>query len=400
MLRFRKRVVDHHAILAGLFAVLLVVIAGCEKSEVEPQSTTTAQPAASREKINTNDQTKPASVVTLPPAPNDAATSGPMISFNKKQHDFGSLWDIEEVTYRFEFTNTGDETLIIDQNLKTSCGCTAAEPDKYAYEPGERGTMGITFKPKGHGRQAKTITVVSNAVNEPSITLVIRSDISQFVKVEPHILRFEDVEKGQRHTKIVKLTSVDPNFQVIGVQPRQGNLTARLLNLDTGPRPANSTEMAAPKLIEITLDEHAKWGQVFGAVNVKTRGSLPGSTETLDHDVTITVNATVYNTVIPEMAMIQCGVIKPGASFSKSVRLTSRNGKPFNITSVELIGSTVPGMKAEVQPLNETDAVGYDVTVSANSGTFVGGIRGTLQVTTDVPGDELINFRVAGVIKE
>ena len=43
--------------------------------------------------------------------------------FTKLEHDFGSLPQGKPVTYEFEFTNTGDQPLILD-NVQASCGCT------------------------------------------------------------------------------------------------------------------------------------------------------------------------------------------------------------------------------------------------------------------------------------
>ena len=39
----------------------------------------------------------------------------PIISFEKEEHDFGTLIDGEKVTYSFRFQNTGDAPLIISE---------------------------------------------------------------------------------------------------------------------------------------------------------------------------------------------------------------------------------------------------------------------------------------------
>ena len=49
--------------------------------------------------------------------------NAPAFKFEKgTSHDFGTIAEGPEVTYYFEFTNTGKEPLII-QNVSASCGC-------------------------------------------------------------------------------------------------------------------------------------------------------------------------------------------------------------------------------------------------------------------------------------
>ncbi len=411
MLRFMKRSLSCSLIFTMAVTCVILIASGCDKSaDVDRSATAAASPVSGSDAVATDDSPRDVNSNSTTPATADQTLSrrataaidrksnGPTIEFQEKTHDFGSIWDIEEKTYRFSFTNNGDDTLVIDKELKTSCGCTAAEPDKYVFEPGESGSIGITFKPKGHGRQAKTITVNSNATNEPKITLVIQSDIKQFVKVEPYILKFDNVRTGQRHTRIVKLTSVDPTFEVLDVQSKQRNMTARLIETQSGPAPMDSAQPSEPKLIEITLDENAQWGQVFGAVSVKTRGRLPGASASVDHDVNITVNATVYNNLLPDLPYLQAGRVETGDSFEKVCRLTSRDGRPFNITNIQLSGSTVPGMTVETIALDEPGVSGYGIVLKGDSGTYVGGIRGMVNITTDMPGDETVNIRVAGIV--
>jgi hypothetical protein len=55
-----------------------------------------------------------------------AQNAKPLISFEKKVHDFGEVKeDGGHVSYVFEFTNNGAQPLVI-HNVRTSCGCTSA----------------------------------------------------------------------------------------------------------------------------------------------------------------------------------------------------------------------------------------------------------------------------------
>lgn len=107
----------------------------------------------------------------IPPAA-PAETSGPAtsISFEKSTHDFGKVMQDSENSYRFKFTNTGSEPLVIT-NVQASCGCTAPNYPKHPIKPGESDEILVEYRPgKQEGQQNKTVTVTANT--EPAQTVL------------------------------------------------------------------------------------------------------------------------------------------------------------------------------------------------------------------------------------
>src|SRR5687767_7841434 len=90
---------------------------------------------------------------------------GPVITWDKKTHDFGDIYQGDKVEHTFYFTNTGNEPLIIT-NVHVTCGCTT--PKGWPREPilpGGKGELTVAFSSVGKiGRQNKTAKVISNAV--------------------------------------------------------------------------------------------------------------------------------------------------------------------------------------------------------------------------------------------
>src|SRR5210317_2099084 len=72
----------------------------------------------------------------------------PVASFEEKSHDFGDLIQGDKVNHTFEFTNTGNQPLIIS-NVVTTCGCTATKWPKKPVAPGKSGQIKITFNSSG-----------------------------------------------------------------------------------------------------------------------------------------------------------------------------------------------------------------------------------------------------------
>lgn len=107
-----------------------------------------------------------------------AMAKGPVILFEETTHDFKTVIEAKgEVKYDFEFKNTGDEDLVIN-NVRPSCGCTTPEWTKAPIKPGKKGNISVTYNPKGHAGNAfqKSITVTTNA-SENSVVLYIKGNV-------------------------------------------------------------------------------------------------------------------------------------------------------------------------------------------------------------------------------
>lgn len=102
---------------------------------------------------------------------------GPKISVQSPEHNFGDIIQGEEVSHSFVITNSGGDILRIT-NVRASCGCTAAEPDKKELKPGESTKLKVTFNSKGRvGPQLKSVYVSSNDPDRKEIQLNIRCNI-------------------------------------------------------------------------------------------------------------------------------------------------------------------------------------------------------------------------------
>jgi hypothetical protein len=93
-----------------------------------------------------------------------AIEKGPKISFSKEVHDYGNIKYDGDPNCSFEFTNTGDEPLIIS-NAKGSCGCTVPEWPKEPIAPGASASIKVKYDTNRPGAINKSVTITSNAVN-------------------------------------------------------------------------------------------------------------------------------------------------------------------------------------------------------------------------------------------
>ncbi|MCC5923231.1 MAG: DUF1573 domain-containing protein [Crocinitomicaceae bacterium] len=102
--------------------------------------------------------------------------SGAQITFEKDVHDYGTIKQYGNGTVEFKFTNTGNAPLLIS-DAKGSCGCTVPEWPKEPIAPGASGSIKVKYDTKRVGPFGKSVTLQSNATNEPTKTLRIRGTV-------------------------------------------------------------------------------------------------------------------------------------------------------------------------------------------------------------------------------
>ena len=103
-------------------------------------------------------------------------SNGSQISFEKETHDYGTIKNGANGTCTFEFKNTGNAPLILS-NAKGSCGCTVPTWPKEPIAPGATGVISVKYDTKRQGAINKSVTITSNATNEPNKVIRIKGTV-------------------------------------------------------------------------------------------------------------------------------------------------------------------------------------------------------------------------------
>lgn len=166
--------------------------------------------------------------LTLTAAP--ALGGGPRISFDKEVIDYGKVRYGETVTEDFLFTNTGDETLVIEK-LRSSCGCTKAVKGSREVPPGGKSNIVAAFDTTDlrGGKKEQNVFVESNDPERPIVKLTVLADVVKDLSVEPpsvakHLPNF--VEAVSFPLKITNFS--DKMFTVKGVRVETEGIRASL----------------------------------------------------------------------------------------------------------------------------------------------------------------------------
>ena len=108
----------------------------------------------------------------------EVPANGAKISFTEMEHNYGTIQKGGNGDCEFTFKNEGNEPLILS-NVKASCGCTTPSYTQKPVMPGESGTIKVHYNTNNVGGFSKTVTVTSNAVDNPRVVLRIKGNVKQ-----------------------------------------------------------------------------------------------------------------------------------------------------------------------------------------------------------------------------
>jgi hypothetical protein len=168
----------------------------------------------------------------------------------------------KEAVGHFKYQNAGSQPVRF-KSVRTSCGCTAAQSQKEAVQPGEKGEITATFKiGERTGTQIKNVTVETDDPTNPTTVLTLKAVIPQEIEINPTFVFWGQGEAPNAKTIVVragkdfplknlKATSSSPDFEAkvehtgsgefkIDVQPRE---TSRPASATLTIQPENSTKM-------------------------------------------------------------------------------------------------------------------------------------------------------------
>ncbi|MUU79803.1 DUF1573 domain-containing protein [Winogradskyella endarachnes] len=127
-------------VILGLSALCMVAFTSCKEDAASKIKTENVAVAAERD-ANAGDF--------------------PVITLDKKEHDFGTIENGTPVETTFKYTNTGNSMLVVS-NIKSTCGCTVPSNWTKEVAPGETGEFSVKFNGKGNGKVSKSITMTTN----------------------------------------------------------------------------------------------------------------------------------------------------------------------------------------------------------------------------------------------
>jgi hypothetical protein len=308
---------------------------------------------------------------SAPPGPQ------PKVQVENPLFDFGTATEATMVNHTFKLKNVGKGRLVIT-NVKTSCGCTAAKPDKSNLGPGEETEIAVGFDThfqKGH--QVRTITVSTNDPNTPQTIMTIQGVVKQQVSATPSDVAFGKVKQGTEVTKeviISDLTNRRDPFIVSDVTNSNPAIKVEKLNRPDGKPGA---------LLKVTLTKAMPAGSFDDTINMTT-SRIP---------LKVDVFGQVTGDLSVDPAQVSFGIVPHGGEAMRMVKLTNEGSKPVKVLGIT---SSEVSVSASAEPIDGSKD--YKIIVQLHRGTPDGQVRGQLEIKTDDPEQQVLNVHFYGIV--
>jgi hypothetical protein len=358
---------------------LFTCVLGCENSQVEdPIKEGISQKLAPEEESSMG-------------TPAVTPSTGANITFEFDEYDFGTIWDDKPVDCTFPFMNHGDKTLVISR-MKAGCGCTTPVADKTVLQPGEQSIIRVQFNPTGKSKkQDKKVTIFSNDSLEPEKTFWIRSYVTPVVEVNPKFVQLGEMTMGQETTKSFSFTPGPDDFVIttmIGIGKHGQFISAEVLDTPDGQ----------PKQIAITVSADMPWGAFHSQLEVTGNGTMPDG-KPISHTFAVFANGKSFGKLRANDFIARLGSLVSGGSYHKRIRIFRIDGEMFTVTHATILNPSDDGLNATVVQVPSTEGMAYEVIISGTLPVnYTGQVSGELLVQTDVPGEEVLRFRITGVV--
>ena len=143
--------------------------------------------------------------------------AGPKIEFNTKAFNCGTVFEgkTEKLNAIFIIKNTGNAVLKLI-NVRPGCGCTVVKYDTLI-QPGKTAKIESQVNIKGYhsGQISKSITVTSNAENDPTVRLTIDATIKTLIDISDSYLNLNASNVNIPHSVYLSSKKSDLNISEI-----------------------------------------------------------------------------------------------------------------------------------------------------------------------------------------
>lgn len=309
-----------------------------------------------------------------PPAP-----GGPRIAFSEPVYDFGTVEQGAQITHLFRFTNQGEQDLRVE-DVKTSCGCTAAVTSVNVIAPGQEGMINVTFDTTHFvGEKVKSISVYSNDPRQPMTTLTLQGDITVEVAAEPAQLYIGRLRRDEKITFTIEvLYDANKPITITKVENTHPAVQVQTEDLDKGDKKG--------KKLTVTLKKGAALGRLNDQITVTTTSQKVPS-------INIPVFGNIEGDVIVLPPQVSFGTVHQGESKAQEVRIKSRAAGPVHVLRVQSSDADVVPEVTEIKQGEE-----YRVTLKTKGESKPGRIQAEVQIFTDHPEEKVLTIPVYGVI--
>lgn len=300
--------------------------------------------------------------------------------FEKQRHDFGVVARGSDVRYRLKITNIYKQTVHIS-GVRTTCGCTAAEPSKTTLASRETAYVELTMNTKRFTRQKTSNVIITfDQPRYAEVQIPVSAYIRTDVVLTPGGANFGGTDYGQAATRTIKITYAGRNnWKIKSVKVDSPYLEAVVVEKSRGGGRVGYE-------LQLTLKKSAPIGKLREQITLVTDDvSRP--------HIPILVEARVEPDVTVTPSVVSLGMLVPGQP--KTVNVVIRGKKAIKIEKIECESDRNCFRIRLPETARTVHVLPLTVTPPAEPGDF------TEEFTVTIAGrDEPLHFKAYGRIVE
>ena len=334
--------------------------------------------------------------------------------------NFGKVMQGDVLTHKFNMQSSGEDDLVIKQ-AKPTCGCTVAQimaedsekqmvPYQYGkpLPPGRKIEIGATLHMQNkRGHAGSKINIFTNDPRGQTI-LSLEADVEPFFSVTPPSINFQNL--SQKDTATDKLTITTTKGQRVKLTAGKDNMP-QALKVDLKALDEDAEGKATRWELVATAGPGLLEGSLAYPVQLKSDLPIPGGEKLPNgavptYEVQATIMARVTGALSYNPQFVSLGLIRPGQTMARSVRVTSHD-TDFKIGTPEVLiqGRDTPewefakNFSAVVRPVANENAVDVEVTLNGLPETLSGSFSGMLVIKLGHPDKPEIKVPITGVCR-
>jgi hypothetical protein len=180
---------------------------------------------------------------------------------------------------------------------------------------------------------------------------------------------------------------------------RSSNEHIRARLLEPGEAPAAPPPIEPPagsRLIDVAVPSGTPWGGQFGWIEITTRARPGADAAPMTHESKVRFAVRLFGQLSADPDTFRFGV-KPSQPIVSKMVLRRTSAEPFMLKSTRLLTSNIPGAVVRVIP---KDASSYELILQGSAGSVETNYQGSVEVLTDVAGEERIEIPIFGVVRQ
>jgi hypothetical protein len=301
----------------------------------------------------------------------------PKLVIPTKIQDLGTVAQGQTVDADFKLRNEGDVPLVI-KAVRPTCGCTVADFDK-EIAPGGEGWVRSKLDTTGFsGPISKSILVVTNDPQLPTMSVIIKAKVQPFVEVIPRpLVRFNAVQRDGAEQVLTVVGAEGESFEITEVTSSEPFIETTVRKLDeTELFPGKSKDQYQ---VALRLADTAPVGQVNAEVSILTNHAKAKK-------LSVKVFGIVRSVLHVTPSQMQFGSIEAAVQPGRNVIVV--NNRPSG--EVEVTEASVDDPAFETQVFAIEKGKRYQITVTVKPEASSGPHDAELRIlTTDTEHSEL-----------